>query len=108
LPGNPVAAFVCFLIFARPALLRLAGAEWPEPPRFPLTIIGPAKKRAGRSEYLRGRVLPGGRVEKFRSEGSGLISGLRWSDGLIELAHDRDRVEAGETVDFIPYSAFGL
>ncbi len=108
LPGNPVAAFVCFLIFARPALLRLAGAEWPDLPRFPLTMTGPAKKRAGRTEYLRGRVLPGGQVEKFRSEGSGLISGLRWSDGLIELAHDRGRVEAGETVDFIPYSAFGL
>lgn len=108
LPGNPVAAFVCFLIFARPALLRLAGADWPDLPRFPLVITGPAKKRAGRTEYLRGRVLPGGQVEKFRSEGSGLISGLCWSDGLIELAHDRGRVEAGETVDFIPYSAFGL
>ena len=108
LPGNPVAAFVCFLMFARPALLRLGGADWPELPRFPVTITGPAKKRAGRTEYLRGRYAGDGKVEKFRSEGSGLISGLRWSDGLIELSHNRDRVEAGETVDYIPYSAFGL
>jgi molybdopterin molybdotransferase len=108
LPGNPVAAFVCFLMFARPALLRLGGADWPELPRFPVTITGPAKKRAGRTEYLRGRYIGEGKVEKFRSEGSGLISGLRWSDGLIELSHNRDRVEAGEAVDYIPYSAFGL
>lgn len=108
LPGNPVAAFVCFLLFARPALLRLGGAVWSELPRFPVTLTNPAKKRAGRTEYLRGRYIGHGKVEKFRSEGSGLISGLRWSDGLIELAHDRDRVEAGETVDYIPYSAFGL
>ena len=38
LPGNPVAAFVCTLVFARPVLLRLAGAPWqtpagPHPPR---------------------------------------------------------------------------
>ena len=108
LPGNPVAAFVCFLLFARPALMRLGGATWPELPRFPVTIAGPAKKRAGRTEYLRARYIGDGKVEKFRSEGSGLISGLRWSDGLIELSHGRDRVEAGETVDYIPYSAFGL
>ena len=108
LPGNPVAAFVCFLMFARPALLRLGGADWPEPPRFPVKIAGPAKKRAGRTEYLRCRYVGDGVVEKFRSEGSGLISGLRWSDGLIELSHNRDRVEAGETVDYIPYSAFGF
>jgi len=108
LPGNPVAAFVCFLLFARPALMRLGGANWPELPRFPVTLAGPAKKRAGRTEYLRGRYIGDGKVEKFRSEGSGLISGLRWSDGLIELSHNRNRVEAGETVDYIPYSAFGL
>ncbi len=108
LPGNPVAAFVCFLIFARPALLRLAGEDWPELSRFPVKITGPAKKRSGRTEYLRGRYIGDGKVEKFRSEGSGLISGLRWSDGLIELSHNRDRVEAGETVDYIPYSSFGL
>jgi len=108
LPGNPVAAFVCFLLFARPALLRLGGANWPELLRFPVTLTNPAKKRAGRTEYLRGRYIGAGKVEKFRSEGSGLISGLRWSDGLIELSHNRDRVDAGETVDYIPYSAFGL
>jgi len=108
LPGNPVAAFVCFLMFARPALLRLGGADWPEPPRFPVKIAGPAKKRAGRTEYLRCRYVGDGVVEKFRSEGSGLISGLRWSDGLIELSHNRDRIEVGESVDYIPYSAFGF
>ena len=31
LPGNPVAAFVCTLIFARPALLQLAGAGFQVP-----------------------------------------------------------------------------
>lgn len=108
LPGNPVAAFVCFLIFARPALLRFAGAEWSSPPRFPVRAAFDAKKKPGRSEFLRGRYLGDGSVEKYRSEGSGLISGLRWSDGLIALDHGRGAVARGEVVDFIPYSAFGF
>ena len=34
LPGNPVAAMVCALVCARPAMARLAGADWPEPVGF--------------------------------------------------------------------------
>ena len=31
LPGNPVAAVICFLRFARPLLVALGGGRWPEP-----------------------------------------------------------------------------
>src|SRR5690606_14764220 len=34
LPGNPVAAFVCTLIFGRPALSALAGGAWEKPAGF--------------------------------------------------------------------------
>jgi len=108
LPGNPVAAFVCFAIFARPALLRLGGADWPEPVGHPLVARFSARKKAGRTEYLRGRADGTGGVEKFRSDGSGLIGGLVWSDGLIALGHDRGAVNAGETVRFLPYAGFGF
>ena len=30
LPGNPVAAVICFLRFARPLLVALGGGRWPE------------------------------------------------------------------------------
>ena len=108
LPGNPVAAFVCFLIFARPALQRLAGAAWPEPVGYPLTAKFSAKKKPGRTELLRARADGTGGVEKFRSDGSGLIGGLVWSDGLVMLDHARGPVEEGETVCFLPYAGFGL
>ena len=108
LPGNPVAAFVCFLIFARPALHRLAGAAWPDPIGYPLTARFSARKKPGRTELLRARADGRGGVEKFRSDGSGLIGGLVWSDGLVMLEHDRGAVEEGETVRFLPYAGFGL
>ena len=46
LPGNPVAAFVCTLIFARPALLRLAGAPWEAPAGLRLPAAFAKEKRA--------------------------------------------------------------
>lgn len=107
LPGNPVAAFVCFLIFARPALGHLAGGAWTPPQSYPLTARFSARKKPGRTEYLRGRADGTGGVEKFRSDGSGLIGGLVWSGGLIVLDHDRGAVEQGETVQFLPYAQFG-
>ena len=36
LPGNPVAVFVCFLLYVRPVLVRLGGGDWPEPVRYPM------------------------------------------------------------------------
>ena len=47
-------------------------------------------------------------VAKFPRDGSGLISSLREADGLIEVPEEVEEVRAGETVDFIPFSEFGL
>ncbi|MDE0783744.1 MAG: molybdopterin-binding protein, partial [Planktomarina sp.] len=107
LPGNPVAAFVCLLIFARPALSQLAGAGFTRPEPLMLPAAFNKKKKPGRREYLRAR-LRSGRVDIFTSEGSGRISGLSWSDGLVELTEDETSVIQGQLVRYLPYSSFGL
>ncbi len=107
LPGNPVAAFVMALVFARPALMRLAGADWPEPQGFTVPAAFAKSKKPGRREYLRARLGPEG-VETFRSEGSGLIGGLTWADGLVELPDGAAEIGPGDPVRFIPYASFGL
>ena len=111
LPGNPVAVFVCFLMYVRPVLTRLAGGLWPEPTRFPVPANFTQKKKVGRREFWRARLLrENGRlsVAKFPRDGSGLISSLREADGLIEVREEVDEIRAGDVVDFIPYSEFGL
>jgi molybdopterin molybdotransferase len=60
LPGNPVAAFVCTLIFARPALMRLAGGPWPRPRSLTVPAAFEKDKKAGRVEYLRARLTDDG------------------------------------------------
>jgi molybdopterin molybdotransferase len=112
LPGNPVAVFVCFLIYVRPVLTRLAGGVWPEPVSFPLPASFAQKKKVGRREFWRAKLKreTSGRlaVAKFARDGSGLISSLREADGFVEVAEDVSEVKEGDMVDFIPFTEFGL
>ncbi|WP_375183277.1 molybdopterin-binding protein [Marinobacter sp.] len=107
LPGNPVAAWVCALRFAAPAMALLAGGEWFEPQAYVLPANFSKNKKPGRSEMLRARVRDG-QVEVFGSEGSGRVTGLAWSEGLVELDESARQIEQGTPVRFIPYGSFGL
>jgi molybdopterin molybdotransferase len=105
LPGNPVAALVCTLIFARPALRLLSGAGWAAPQGFDMPAAFEKRKKPGRREYLRARIREG-RVEVFKSEGSGRISGLSWAEGLVELPDAAAEIGPGDPVRYIPYASF--
>ncbi|NVO57915.1 molybdopterin molybdenumtransferase MoeA [Rhodobacteraceae bacterium B1Z28] len=107
LPGNPVAAMVCTLIFARPALGLMSGEGWSEPQGFDVPAAFEKRKKPGRREYLRARIRDG-RAEVFHSEGSGRISGLSWAEGLVEIEDGQRHVRPGDLVRFIPYGSFGL
>jgi len=113
LPGNPVAAFVCFLLYARPAITVLGGGAWSEPQRFPVTAgFSVARKKADRREFWRGwlEADSSGRpvARKFARDGSGLISGLRQATGLIEIPEEVTSVAEGDAVSFLPFSAFEI
>ncbi|MEM8843170.1 MAG: molybdopterin-binding protein, partial [Pseudomonadota bacterium] len=107
LPGNPVAAFVCALIFVRPALALMAGAGWLAPQRFTIPAAFEKSKKPGRREYLRAR-LRDGRAEVFASEGSGRIGGLSWAEGLVDLPEAAAEIRPGDPVSYLPFSSFGL
>lgn len=105
LPGNPVAALVCTLIFARPAMRVLSGAEWAEPQGFTVPAGFTKRKKPGRREYLRAR-MRGGVAEVFASEGSGRVSGLSWAEGLVELPDGPAQIAPGDPVRYIPFHSF--
>jgi molybdopterin molybdotransferase len=108
LPGNPVAALVCALIFARPALSAMAGGPWLVPQGYSLPAAFAKAKKPGRREYLRARLTPEGAAEVFRSEGSGRISGLSWATGLVELGDAAQSIRPGDPVRYLPYDGFGF
>ena len=112
LPGNPVAVFVCFLLYAYPMLCHLGGMHWPEPRRFKIpAAFSVQKKKTGRREFWRGFTSQNGNTltaHKFERDGSGLITSLRQANGLIEVGEDIDHITEGEPVDFIPFTEFGI
>ena len=113
LPGNPVASFVCFLLYIRPCLISLGGGGWVEPRRYqiPSGIIFENKK-PDRREFWRGYLATDeeGKIclKKYDRDGSGLISGLRAADGFIEIGETVTQINPGDLLDFIPFSEFGI
>ena len=107
LPGNPVAAMVCFIKFTRPLILGLSGSIEKEPIFYPVTADFNYEKKAGRREWLRARLeQEPGRPPiaiLFQPQGSGIINSLVQSDGLVEIAEDVTRITAGQTIDFLPF-----
>jgi molybdopterin molybdotransferase len=112
LPGNPVATMVCFLLFARPVLLRLAGADWPRPLAVPVPAAFAMKKQPARSEYLRATLTrdDAGRLaaQRITREGSGILTSMVEAQGLVELGEAVERVEPGESVPFLSFAELGI
>ena len=114
LPGNPVAAFVTFLIYGWPMINRLAGHEWAEAPRYELEAgFSFTRRKQGRREFLRGwleRDDGTGRtvVRRYPLSGSGLISSAVAATGLVEVTEDVQRIGPGDMVRFIPFAECGV
>ena len=99
------------LLYTRPALLALAGAKWQEPVRYPVPAnFAITNKKPERREFMRGKLISTTdknlAVEKYARDGSGLISSLRESDGLIEIPEETTALKKGELVNFIPFNQF--
>jgi molybdopterin molybdotransferase len=109
LPGNPVSAYVTFVLIAQPFLQArmglpvlsqiesgqnmVAGFDWPKPDR--------------RREFLRARPIlqaDGSEVlEIWPNQGSGVMSSVAWAQGLVDVPAGQT-IKAGDTVRYIPFN----
>ena len=98
LPGNPISAFVTFLLFVRPALLRLMGAgdEFLSLPGFPARLEEELRNDGDRPHYIRG-MLSGGIFSPVGRQESHALFGLSRSNSLL-LVPPNVRIAAGELV----------
>ena len=97
LPGNPVSAFVTFLQFVRPAVLKMMGANDLELPRIPAKLTVDLTNDSDRAHYLRGKLESGNFAPVGRQESHALF-GLSQSDALLRVEVG-ESLKAGETVD---------
>jgi molybdopterin molybdotransferase len=90
LPGNPVSAFVTFLQFVRPAVLRMMGATNLDLPQVPAKLAVGLTNDGDRPHYIRGRL----EHEKFTPIGrqeSHALFGLSQANALL-------RIDVGESL----------
>jgi molybdopterin molybdotransferase len=94
LPGNPVSAYVTFVIFVRPALLGLQGWSGESNTRTKL-IAGHALRNDGdRPHYLRGKVTGNSFALVGRQESHALFA-LSQADALVRLEPKQEVAEGG-------------
>jgi molybdopterin molybdotransferase len=107
LPGNPAAAFITFVHIARPLIAALSGAPVEAPTTLRVRAAFSYRKKAGRREYVRVRLLPGPDSEpqahKHGVDGAGILTSLTETVGLIELAEAITAVAPGDIVNYLPY-----
>ncbi len=97
LPGNPVSAFVTFLQFVRPAILKMMGAKNVDLRKVPAKLAVDLTNEGDRPHYVRGRIDNGTFVPIGRQESHALF-GLSQSNALLRIAVGQS-LRAGEIVD---------
>jgi molybdopterin molybdotransferase len=108
LPGNPVSAFVCALLFLRPAIERLSGVTGEAPPMETAHLGAPMKANDRREDYVRARLAwenDGWIVTPFAVQDSGMLRTLAQADALIIRKPHAPAQDAGHIVQILRLDA---
>lgn len=97
LPGNPVSAFVTFLQFVRPAILRLMGAANLDLQKVPARLMVDLTNDGDRAHYFRG-TLQAGEFRPVGRQESHALYGLSQSNALLRVGPGENR-KSGEMVE---------
>lgn len=96
LPGNPVSAFVTFVLLVAPALAKMQGARnffWPQHPGI---LAEPLENNGPRPHFVRVTVDERGRVHSAGAQASHILSALARADGLVEIPPETILAEGSE------------
>ncbi len=108
LPGNPVAAFVCFKLLVMPVINRMGGGKEQQALAIRIASGFQHNKQPGRAEYLRARLIMDENTGQQQAvlhgrKGAGVISSLTGADGLVEIPMEARSVSRGEMLNFLPF-----
>ncbi len=88
LPGNPVSAFVTFLVLARPGLLKMQGVDRSALPEVAGVLVDPLKNRGPRRHYVRVILDSAGNVSSAGVQASHALGTLARANGLVSMPPD--------------------
>ncbi len=107
LPGNPVSAFVTWLVIGAVVLEKRAGINARRSGRMLVRSASAVTRRAGRVEFRPARYIENSQsgaieVELLSPEFSGRVALLSLADGLAVIPADSQEVAKGDALEFIP------
>ncbi len=112
LPGNPVSALVCALLFAGPAIQFLSGLPGDPPAREPARCTVSLSANDRRADHLRATLARDAdgtwQVTPFAAQDSAMLRRLTDADALLLRAPGAAASEAGALVDIINLRNNGL
>ena len=111
LPGNPVSSAVSFLLYARPALLKMMGYKSFFLPVIHATLEHEIKKTKGLKEFIRCRLREdNGRsfASSTGTQSSGVLHSLSLAQGLIVCKEEETLLPKGSQVPVILLRHQGL
>ncbi|HMA16593.1 MAG TPA: molybdopterin molybdotransferase MoeA, partial [Kiloniellaceae bacterium] len=107
LPGNPVSAVVCSVLFARPALNALLGLDAPAHPLEPMMLGADLPENDRRQDYLRATVAANGDGRRtatpYGRQDSSMLALLASADGLIVRAPHAPAAVKGAVVEVLSF-----
>ena len=105
LPGNPVSAMICAILFLGPALDALQGLPGVLPATLPARLVGTLKANDTREDYLRatlGRASDGMlTVTPYPVQDSAMVAALANADALLVRAAFAPAACAGDLVEVL-------
>ena len=112
LPGNPVSALVCAVLFLLPALDRLLGLPGAAPRSVALPLGVEVAANDHREDYLRATIAPGpdgsDRVTPFMRQDSSMLHVLASAHGLVIRPPHGPALPVGAPVPVIRLDTVGL
>ncbi|MEI7713825.1 MAG: gephyrin-like molybdotransferase Glp [Rhodospirillales bacterium] len=112
LPGNPVSAMVCSILFLLPALARLSGLPAAPPPTSTAILGVPVRENDRRADHLRATVEidSQGRtvVAPFAVQDSAMLRRLALADALVLRPPHAPALPAGAEISIIRLDSLGL
>jgi molybdopterin molybdotransferase len=103
LPGNPVSAYVTYLLTVTTALRVMQQMRAALPPAMPLRADFDWPKPDKRREFLRVRLNSAGGLDLFDNQSSGVLTSVVWADGLVDNPASQV-IRHGDVVRFLPLS----
>jgi molybdopterin molybdotransferase len=100
LPGNPVSAMVCGIIFLVPMLKKMLGQQAKAAQRYQAIVTNEIPENGPREHYMRA-TLDAGKVTLADRQDSALLSVLTTADALVVRPPNAPAARVGDTVDYI-------